>query len=586
MTSEERALAGATDAEAKGHLPSTGWTARLAQWIPLLATLRSYRKSMLRGDLSAGVTTAVMLIPQGMAYAMLAGLPPIVGLYAATVPLVVYAFFGSSRELAIGPVAMVSILVAAGVAPLVELGLGTAVELAIILAFLVGTFQLLLGFLRAGFLVNFLSHPVISGFTSAAAVIIAVGQLPHLLGITLPRMHRVDLLLFALSSQLTSLNLPTLVIGAASVGLLLAGKRYRPTFPWAVLVTVIATLVAWIFGLQRHGVAIVGVVPRGLPEPGLPNLQWATMRALLPSALTLALIGFTESFSVAKALARRNRYRIGPDQELRGLGLANLAGCFFGAYPVAGGFARSAVNASAGAKSAVAGIITALLIALSLLFLTPLFTYLPRAVLAAIIFSAVIGLIDLAEASHLWKVKRSDFALLLLTVAATLTLGVEQGLLLGVGASLLWFVVRTTRPHFAVLGRVPGTRAYRNLRNYPDAEVFPGVLIVRMDAQFYFGNVSFLEETLEREEARQSVPLAAVVIDASAMNQLDATAADALAELHRQYAQRGIRLVLAAVKRPVSDVLTCCGLTAVFGHYPLTVDDAVAELRAANGAPR
>lgn len=549
----------------------------IARQLPLIATLRGHGRRDLRGDLTAGLTTAVMLVPQGMAYAMLAGLPPIVGLYASTVPLLLYALFGTSRQLAVGPVAMVSLLVAAGVGALAPQGSPEYLALAILLAAMVGVIQLVMGLGRLGFLVNFLSHPVVSGFTSAAALIIGLSQLKHLLGLQIPRSHHVHEILLAAGRQLGQVQPITLAIGAGAVALLLLLKRWRPTFPGALAVVLLGTAVVVLLRLDLHGVAIVGTVPEGLPAAALPAISLSALRELLPIALTISLVGFMESISVAKAFARKGHYEVDANRELVGLGLANLGGALVGAYPVTGGFSRTAVNAQAGARSGLAAIVTAAVIGTTLLLLTPLFYYLPRAVLAAIIMVAVFGLVDLREVRHLWRVKRSDLAMLLITFVATLALGIEQGILVGVVSSLLAVILRTTRPHTAVLGRVPGTHAYRNVAHHPGAATTPGVIALRIDAQFYFGNVNFLKETIHRLERGCTEPLRAIVINAASINNLDASAADALHEIVEDLRARSVELYFAEVREPVREIMRRAGLIELLGeeHLFLTVRRAV-----------
>lgn len=561
------------------------WRRAARSWAPFLTWIPGYERASLRGDVQAGLTTAVMLIPQGMAYAMLAGLPPIVGLYASTVPLVLYALFGTSRQLAVGPVAMVSLLVASGVAPLAEVGSAQYVGYAVTLAMLVGVLQTLMGVFRAGFLVNFLSHPVVSGFTSAAALIIGLSQLKHLLGVSIPRSHLVHTIVLGAFGQMSAWHWLTMAIGGFGVATLLLIKRYRPQWPGALIVVALSTLAVRLFDLGAAGVQVVGDVPAGLPGLSLPGLDTQTLGQLMPTALTIALVGFMESISVARHFARRNRYEVVPNQELIGLGLANVFGSLFGAYPTTGGFSRTAVNAQAGAKTGLAAIITATVVAITLLFFTPVFHDLPKATLAAIIMVAVFGLIDVAEVRHLWQVKRADLTLLGLTFAATLSLGIEEGIMAGVGASLLGFVVRSTRPHTAELGRLPGTTAWRNLERFPEATSVDGLLVVRIDAQFYFGNVSFLKETLGRLEAAAAAPVKAVVIDASSVNQLDSSADAALHALAEDYAERGVAFALANVKGPVRDVMRRSGLWARLGgddgdggRIFLSVDDAARSL--------
>ncbi len=536
--------------------PPTG----LHKVLPFLAWIPHYPRKNFSSDLSAGLTTAVMLIPQGMAYAMLAGLPPIMGLYASFVPLAVYALLGTSRQLAVGPVAMVSLLTLNGVSAQAKPGSETFIALAVSLSLLVGVIQLAMGVLKLGFLVNFLSHPVISGFTSAAALIIGASQLGPVFGVQTTGGASILATLDEAFAQLPKWHVPTLVLGALAILALELMRRWKSAFPRALVVVVLGTVGAWALGLGEAGVKVVGDVPSGLPAPTVAGMNWEILSGLLPTAVTIAMVGFMESISVGKAFARRGRYELDPNQELVGLGAANLAGSFFSAHPVTGGFSRTAVNAEAGAKSGLASLITAAAVGLTLLLLTPLFYYLPRVVLAAIILTAVASLVDVREVRHLWRVKRSDLALLVLTFFATLALGIEEGILIGVGASLLWFIVRTTRPHVALLGRLPGTEEYRNVANYPEAEQVPGVLALRIDAQFYFGNVTFLKDTLRDLELAAPEPLYAVVLDATSINQLDSSAEAALAEILQGYRDRDVRFVIAGVKWPVRRVMERSGL--------------------------
>jgi sulfate permease, SulP family len=550
------------------------------RWLPAVSWARSYERGFLKDDLIAGLTTAVMLVPQGMAYALLAGLPPIVGLYASVVPLVLYALFGSSRQLAVGPVAMVSLLVLGGVSALNPADTAQFVAYAVVLALMVGVIQLAMGVFRAGFLVNFLSHPVISGFTSAAALIIGFNQLQHVIGVKLTRTHHIHSIVGEAWSQLGAANLWAAVIGITGVVLLVVLKRYAPKFPRALVVVVLGTLFVVLVGVD---VRVVGEVPSGFPAPAIPLLEWATLKALLPSALTISLVSFMESISVAKAFAKKGGYTIDPNQELVGLGLANIGSAAFGGYPVTGGFSRTAVNAQAGARTPLASLITAGVIALVLVALTPLFEQLPKAVLAAIILTAVAGLVDWREVKHLWKVDRVDLGLLVLTFAATLALGIEPGILVGVSASMIVFVARSTRPHTAVLGRLPGTSIYRNVLNFREAEVRPGVLAVRIDASFYFGNVTFLKDKLRCLEAEAQVPVHTVVIDAASVNSLDSSADAALHEIAEDYARRGIALYFASVKGPVRAMMRRSGLWDVVGPSFMveSVEDAMPQLRIA-----
>ncbi|TGG93612.1 solute carrier 26 family protein [Natronospirillum operosum] len=551
---------------------------RIRRWVPALEWMSNYRREYLQGDLVAGITVAMMLIPQAMSYAMLAGLPPYVGLYAAVIPLMVYALFGTSRQLAVGPVAMVALLVASGVGALAEVGSAHYIALAILLALMVGVIQFGMGVFRLGFLTNFLSHPVISGFTSAAALIIGFSQLQHLIGLSLPRTENIALLAWAAVTQWADINPVTLAIGLGSVVSLLLLKRLNPLLPGAMIVVVVATLAVWLLDLSAgFGVSIVGAVPAGFPALSAPAVNTADMLDLLPIAVTIAFIGFVESIAVAKKIAAEKRYDVDPNRELVGLGLANIAAAFFKGMPVTGGFSRTAVNRTAGANTGLASIITAVLIGIALLVATPLFFYIPTASLAAVIMVAVAGLIDTHEVKHLWQVKRDDLVMLGIAFFATLILGVKVGIFVAVGASMVWFVIRTTRPHYAILGRVPGTEVYRNLKRVPEAETLPGILAIRFDAQFYYGNVTFLKDTIRAAEQAMNEPLHAVVLDASSINQLDSSADTALHELLDDYRARGVDLYIANVKGPVRDVMDRSGFTRRLGedHFYLTTHDAV-----------
>jgi sulfate permease, SulP family len=508
---------------------------------------------------------AIMLIPQGMAYAMLAGLPPVVGLYASTIPLLVYALFGTSRQLAVGPVAIVSLLTLSGISVLAEPGTGEFVALAALLALLSGGIQLALGLLRAGFVVNFLSHAVISGFTSAAAIVIGLSQLKHLLGMRLAADHSVFGLLYETALRVGEANPYTVALGIASIALLVAARKLAPRFPAALTVVALATVATYAFGLHERGVAIVGSVPGGLPAPMLPVLDGGVVSALLMSAFTISFVGFMESFAVAKSIATREKYKIDANQELKGLGLANVAAGIFSGYPVTGGFSRSAVNYQAGARTGLASLVTALLILLALFAFTGLFYYLPSAVLAAIVIVAVYGLIDVREAVHLFQLKKVDGWTLVITFFATLGIGIEQGILIGVAFSLLVFIWRSAYPHAARLGYLAREQVFRNVERYPEVQTFPGTLVLRVDASLYFANMGFLENSLraalvERPDYRN------IILDFSGVNDMDAVAVETLEMLIREMQMQGVSVLVAAMKGPVRDITARAGWPEKFGE--------------------
>ncbi len=538
-----------------------------------------YAGEALRSDLQAGLTVGVMLIPQGMAYALIAGMPPIYGLYSALVPLVVYALLGSSRQLAVGPVAIVSLLVAAGVAPLAEGDPERWIGLALLLALMVGVLQLAMGLLRFGFLTNFLSHPVLAGFTSAAAIVIGASQLRHLVGVDLPSGEGFPALVLALVRELGAVHLPTLALGIGGILLLVGARRWVPRVPGALVLVVVATLVAVVAGLEEAGVRLVGEVPAGLPMPVVPPLDGGAALRLLPVALTIALIGFMESVAVAKVYAGRHGYRLDANQELVALGAANLVGAFFRSFPVTGGFSRTAVNEGAGARTQVASLVSAAIVGLTLLFLTGLFAGLPNAALAAIVMVAVAGLIDWREARHLWQTDRHDFAMMGVTFGVTLLVGIEAGILAGVLASLTSLVFRTSRPHSAVLGRLPGSRTWRNLNRHPSAREEPGVAVLRIDATLCFANAEFLTERIDEVLARPAgdAPVRALVLDFHAVNGVDSTAMHVLAGVQGRIREAGHELHFAGVKGPVMDRLEWAGLVGLVGRerFHLEVDQAV-----------
>lgn len=541
----------------------------MKRFLPILDWLPRYTRVDLVGDGMAGAIVAIMLVPQSMAYAMLAGLPAQVGLYASLLPLVLYAALGTSRTLAVGPVAMVSLLVATGISELAPTGTDEFVALAIVLALMVGVIQLGMGLLRLGFLTSLLSHNVLSGFTSGAALIIGASQAKHLFGIQVPRSHSLIETLGEIATALPETRPATLAIGAGAVAVLLAWPRLARSLagrlgagetlsgaaakagPFVVVLG--GTLAVTGLGLAADGVAIVGEIPRGLPSVALPALEAPDLTALLPTALLISLVGFMESVAVAKALAARRREKIDANQELIALGVANLGGSITGAYPVTGGFSRSVVNFDAGARTGLASVLTAALVALTLTFLTPLLHDLPRAVLAAIVVVAVAKLVDVAAVRTAWRYSPPEAVALLATFATVITVGIETGILVGVAVELLFYLWRTYRPHVAVVGRVPGTEHYRNVERH-EVETCPTVAAVRVDENLFFLNASGLEQRL-MGLAADSPELTDLVLICSAVNRIDSSALEVLESLARDLADAGVRLHLAEVKGPVMDGL-------------------------------
>ncbi len=527
-----------------------------------------YAREDLAADLVAGTIVAIMLVPQGMAYALLAGLPPQVGLYASILPLAAYALLGSSRTLAVGPVAIVSLLVATGAGALAEPGSGEYLGLALTLALLSGLIQFGMGLARLGHIVDFMSHPVISGFTSAAALTIGISQLKTLLGLQLPRAERSWEQLRLILEHLGATVAPTLGIGIGAIAILLWSReplrrrleRSRLPRAWRLPLAKAGPLAAVVLGILAYRllpdplaarVAVVGQIPAGLPSPTMPPLDLELWRSLLPSALVISFVGFLESFAVAKSLATRRREHIDANRELLALGTANLAAAFSGGYPVTGGFSRSVVNFDAGARSRLASLVTAGLVALTVGLLTPLLRDLPRAVLAAIVIVAVAKLVDWATLRWTWRYNRADGLALLVTFLLTLGLGVELGVAIGAGLALALHVWRSSRPHVAVVGRVPGSEHYRNVERHA-VETDPEVLAVRIDESLYFPNAQWLESVLQAGIARRP-QVRHLLLIFSAVNFVDASALEALERCIEGLAEAGVQTHLAEVKGPVMD---------------------------------
>ena len=550
----------------------------IKQFFPILNWASNYKKEWLKGDLNAGLTVGIMLIPQGIAYAMIAGLPPIYGLYTSMILPIVYAVFGTSRQLAVGPVAMDSLIVATGVATLADIGTEHFIEFAILLAFMTGALQILFGLFKLGFLVNFLSKPVISGFTSAAALIIGLNQLKHLLGIDLHRNNKIQNLVIEAGSKVSQIHWYTFMIGVGSILIILAFKKYFKKIPAALVVVILGILVVKIFHLDQQGVKIVGEIPKGLPEFRLPHFDKAIMIKLFPISLTLSFIAFLEAISVAKAVEiKHNDYKVIPNQELIALGMSNFIGSFFQTYPGTGGFSRTAVNDQEGAKTPFSGVISSIVLAITLLFLTPVFYYLPKAVLAAIIMVAVFGLLDFSVPKQLLKYSKRDLLILNITLLITATIGIKEGILTGVVLSLGMLIYKSTRPHIAILGQVPDTHFYRNRKRFKDIIIDDDILIVRFDAQLHFANQQFFKDKLQEYATYKGDKLKLLVIDGESLNNLDSSAIYALNEIIDYFKNKGVKIVFTGLKGPVRDTLKKSGLIQKIGenHCFMSIQEAV-----------
>ncbi|RMH39471.1 MAG: sulfate permease [Alphaproteobacteria bacterium] len=566
---------------------------RIRKYLPILEWAPTYGKQELADDLLAAVIVTIMLIPQSLAYALLAGLPPEVGLYASMAPLVVYALFGTSRALAVGPVAVASLMTAAAAGEFAAQGTPEYLGAAIALAFLSGMMLLAMGILRLGFLANFLSHPVISGFITASGIIIAAAQLRHILGVKAGG-HNLFEIVVSLAEHAREINVITLVIGASAVAFLfwsrknmrrLIAERFglAPRLADAIsrgapVVAVAATiLVTWAFGLADAGVAIVGAVPAALPTPSLPPLDPGLWKAIAVPAALIGIVGYVETISVAQTLAAKRRQRIDPDQELVALGAANISSAVSGGFPVTGGFARSVVNFEAGARTPAAGAFTAVGMGMAALYLTPVLYYLPKATLAATIIVAVLSLVDLGALGRTWRYSRADAAAMGATIGVTLIAGVELGIISGVGVSLLLFLYRTSRPHIAILGQVPGTEHFRNVLRHRVVTA-PNVLLFRVDESLYFPNARHLEDFVI-DQVSKNPQLRHVVLVASAVNAIDASALESLEAINTRLRDSGLRFHLAEVKGPVMDRLKRTHFLAdLTGQVFLTTFDAFRAL--------
>jgi SulP family sulfate permease len=529
------------------------------RWFPLGA-------NTLRADLVAGITVALVLIPQSMAYAQLAGLPAYYGLYAAFLPGIVAALWGSSKQLATGPVAVVSLLTASALAPFAQVGTPEFVALAIMLAFLIGLVQLALGLFRLGVVVNFLSHPVIVGFTNAAAIIIGLSQLNKIFGVSMPRSEHFIHDIWGVLEQVGGTHFPTLVMGVAAFAIMWSMKKYAPKLPGVLVAVVVTTLASWALGFAEHGGKVVGEIPSGLPSLALPTLNLDLAIDLIASAVIISLVGFMEAISIAKAMAAKTKDRIDPNQELIGQGVANIIGSLGQSYPVSGSFSRSAVNLNAGARTGMSSVFAGLVVLVTLLFLTPLLYHLPQSVLAAVIMMAVVGLINFKAIRHAWEAHKHDGIAAIVTFIATLAFAphLDNGIMVGAGLAVVLFLYRTMKPRVALLGRF-GDGTLRDLHVHPTLPTDERIIVVRFDGQLYFANVSYFEDTIlaavaDHPNARY------ILVVADGINQLDASGQEVLEHLIDRLGAIGITMVLSGMKRQVVQVLHRTHLMEHLGH--------------------
>jgi sulfate permease, SulP family len=511
--------------------------------------------AVLRADLIAGITVALVLIPQSMAYAQLAGLPPYYGLYAAFLPGAIGALFGSSKQLATGPVAVVSLLTASALIPFATIGSEAYVGLAIMMTLMVGIFQLSLGLLRLGVVVSFLSHPVIVGFTNAAALVIGLSQLSKIFGVPMGRSEHFMGDILGVVQKVGDLHLPTFAFGALAFLIMFLLKRFYPKLPNVLIAVSLAIVTSWMIGFAEMGGKVVGEIPEGLPTIAMPTLDFSTMAQLIFSAIVISLVGFMEAISIAKAMAAQTKDRVDPNQELIGQGLANIIGSFGQSYPASGSFSRSAVNLSAGAKTGMSSLFTAGVVLVTLLFLTPLLYHLPQAVLAAVIMMAVIGLINFAAVKHAWRANKHDGIAAAVTFVATLGFAphLDRGIMIGAGLAIALFLFRAMRPRVAILGCYKdGT--LRDLVVHPTIPTDDRIIMIRFDGQLFFANIGYFEDSVLAAAANKPDAKYILVIG-DGINQLDASGEEVVNHLVERMYANGIIMVFSGLKKQVLDVM-------------------------------
>lgn len=549
---------------------------KVKQLIPALEWLPNYRSDWLKQDLFAGLTVGVMLVPQGMAYALLAGMPPIYGLYGGLIPLLFYAFLGTSRQLSIGPVAVSGLLVLAGVSQIAEPFTPDYIQLVLLTSLLVGLFQLFMGVFRLGIIFNFLSQPVITGFTSAAAVIIVFSQIKYALGLDIPREMNIPEKLAFIGQHLNNIHWLTLGLCLGGMLIMILLRRWSRKIPGPLLVTILSISLVYFFRLDQLGVDIVKDVPVGLPEFNMPLLSLEAVRELIPTVLSVSIIGAVEIISIGMVLQKKHQdHVVRPNQEMLAAGMSKIAGSFFQALPTSSSFTRSAVNSEAGGKSGLSSVVTVVLIALTLILFTPLFYYLPSAILAAIVLLAVRSLFDWKEAMRLWRVHRKDFYMMLVTFLATLFVGIAEGVLTGVLLSIGVILLKAARPHSAILGRLPDTQHFRNTLRFPQAQEEEGVIIFRFDAPLYFMNAAYFGQQIE--SILHSPDLRLVILDASSISDMDASGAETLNAMVDNLKSANLNFYITGVLGPVRDLLKETKLLDKIGprNCFLTVNDAV-----------
>ncbi len=516
-----------------------------------------------------------------MAYALLMEMPPIYGLYACLIPLMIYAIFGTSQQLSIGPVAVTMIIMMGGISTLADPIVETQkyINLVVLCGLLVGILQVLMSILRMGFLVNFISQPVITGLISAAAIIIIVSQFKEAFGIAIPRFKYAHQSLVYTLRHIGEVHWITFGICISAIAAMMGLKKWKRSFPGPLFILIITTIITYIFELHTKGVAVIKEVPSGIPSFQIPEITYDAMVSLFPSVMAVTFIGYVGSIGIAKSLEMKNRdHEVAPNQELFALGISKIIGSFFQAIPSSGSYSRSAINDEAGGKTTIASVITAGVIMISLLFFTSLFYYIPKAVLAATILVSVFGLINIKEAKYLLSLRRRDFIVMLVTFIGALIFGVELGILIGVILSFIFLQYQSARPHIAELVNIPDTEYYRNINRFPKAIQSEKYLIIRFDDQIYFGNTSYFKESLLGYLETRAVPPQFLILDTTNVHDIDSTGLHVLEDLHQYLEEGGVQFLITGTIGPVRDFLQRSGFTKKLGiqHYFMTITDAVA----------
>lgn len=535
-------------------------TFKIVDWLP------RYSLSKLRGDLSAGLTTGIMFIPQGMAYAVIAGVPPIYGLYAGVIPLLIYPLLGTSKNLSVGPVAVDMLIIAAGVSLLAEPNSTEYIRLTIVLTMMAGGLQLIMGSMQLGAVFNFFSRPVIAGFTLAAPLIIAFTQLNNLLGIELSNTQYIFTIIQEVILKFEQIHPETLLWGGTAITVLIVFKYLKSNIPASAIILVLGIVTAWFLNAHAMGIQLVGDIPMGLPPFTFPEANFSNMRELLPTALTLALVQFMVVASLGRTFAKRNNYVIDANHELVAIGASNFLGSFFQSIPISGSFSRSAASEQANVQTPLANIITSGVIIATLILLTPVFYYLPMPVLAAIIIVSALNLIDISEFHFLFSTKKSEGFIAIFTAVCTLFIGIQEGILLGVVASMVNILYKYSRPNVAELGLIPGTHLFQNIDRKSNAQRINGVIILRVDASFSFINADFFRDYIVKKTRERNSYTRYVIIDGSTINTLDTTAIDQLKSMATTLKNWDIELFITGLKGPVRDVISKSGMRDFLGE--------------------